>query len=740
MRNAALPLKYLFVSTLVALFASCSVFDTLSAYFNTYYNARRVFDEAEAEIWQLPEFKDKGRNLLVIFNPQQGTRTKFTSVIEKCSKLLQYHPESNLVDDALFMVGMSYFYQNEFQKAERKFKELMDGYSSSNLEPDARLMLAISFFKANDRTSATLVALQVVDLAGKAGEDRLVAGASMVLGEIELEAKNYTQARKYFLEAGDLGETSEKRSQAYFKVAEMYALEQDYKEAESAYRKAGNLSNVYTGDFRGRFGSARMMARQGDYGDALDELFDLRDEVNFREFFGEIDVEIGHVYRDDGDLEKAIDQYRYVDTLAAYARTVPAADAQYALGQLYETRFTQYDSARVFYDRGRSAPPQAEVAPLLVRRADILGKFLGYRAEITKLDSIRQALLIARDSAAVARPVNAAARDTSARDTTGLARADSAGVQARADSASVRVPPPPASPPGLSLDTVNVRLAGRMDELAGIFYTGLGRPDSAQKWYRLLLADFPESRPAPRALYVLARIEAEDSTATPGAADSLYREIVRRFPSSPFADEARRLLGLPPVQKSDDPAELTYSNGVTLMQAGEHLAAIDTFRAVVSGHPTSPAASRALYAAGWIYENNMANPDSAASAYEQLVLLYPASVYALRAQPRVAEVQAVRKQALEKARADSIAAAATLAPPPSSDSTAAATTAPSSDSTAAAATAPAPAPAPAPVENKPAPATEEGRGEGRREKQPAPPPPDPNQKKVPENPDAEPPW
>ncbi len=727
MRNAAFPLKYLVVSTLVALFASCSVWDTFSAYFNTYYNARRVFDEAEAEIWQLPEFKDTGRNLMVIFTPQQGTRTKFTSVIEKCSKLLQYHPESNLVDDALFMVGMSYFYQNEFQKAERKFKELMDGYASSDLEPDARLMLAISYFKMNDRTSASTVALQVVDLAGKAGEDGLVAGAAMVLGEIELEAKNYAQAGKYFMQAGDLGETAEKRSQAFFKVAEMYELEQNYKEAESAYRKAGNLSNVYTGDFRGRFGAARMMARQGDFGDAHDELFDLRDNINFREFFGEIDVEIGNVYRDSGELEDAIDQYRYVDSLAAYSRSIAAANAQYALGQIYEKKFSQYDSARVFYDRGRSAPPQAEVAPLLIRQSDILGRFLSHRAEITKLDSIRRVLLTKRDTVAVAKDTTVAVKDTTSIDTTGLARSDSAAVR-------VPVPAAPPAPAALSLDTVNVRLAGHIDELAGIFYTGLALPDSARKWYRRLLADFPESRPAPRALYILARIEAEDSTGTPGVADSLYHEILRRFPSSPFADEARRLLGLAPVPKSDDPAEVTYSDGVTLMQAGENLAAIDTFKAVVSRYPASPVASRALYAAGWIYENNIDNPDSAAAAYEQLVVLFPSSVYAVRVRPRVAEVQAVRRQALEKARADSIAAEAAKLTPPPADSTAvqagrdSPTVVPSADSTA------------APVENKPASAKEEAREEGRRGRQPTPPAPDPNPKQTPEGPDAEPTW
>jgi len=289
-------------------------------------------------------------------------------------------------------------------------------------------------------------------------------------------------------------------------------------------------------------------------------------------------------------------------------------------------------------------------------------------------------------------------------------------------------------PPSLSLDTVNVRLAGRIDELAGIFYIGLGVPDSARWWYRRLLADFPDSKVAPRALYVLARIEAEDSSGVPGRADSLYREILSRFPSSPFADEARRLLGLPVLHKSEDPAEVSYARGVSLMQSGDYFAAIDTFKAVAEGYPTSPAASRALYATGWLYENDTTLPDSAAANYESLVTRYPSSMYAVRVQPRVAEVQAARKQALDKARADSIAAqTAKLAAPSSPDSTTVPTSAPASAPTSA------PAPPPPPVENKSTPTTKETQGEGKREKTPVT-PPDPNEKKPLETPDAEPPW
>jgi TolA-binding protein len=97
------------------------------------------------------------------------------------------------------------------------------------------------------------------------------------------------------------------------------------------------------------------------------------------------------------------------------------------------------------------------------------------------------------------------------------------------------------------------------------------------------------------------------------------------------------------------------------MQAGKAKAAIDTFTVLVKHFPTSPAAVRAMYAAGWLYENEAKSQDSAAALYERLVARAPSSAYAQKVGPRVQEVQTVRRVAQEKARADSIAKAAAAA-------------------------------------------------------------------------------
>jgi TolA-binding protein len=629
------------------LFASCSVWDSFTAYFNTYYNAQRLYAEAEDEVWATLETRESGRNLLIPLNIGGGTKTKFTSVIEKCSKLLQYHPDASLVDDALMMIGRSYYYQNEYQKAERKFRELIDGYPDGKLALEAQILLSFCQYKSGDFDNAVKVAQLALEKASDGGEKELAAEASLVLGQVALDQKAYSRSRTFFMRVGEYGNTSEKRMQALMKVGEIFTQEKDYANAEEAYRRAYSMSSTYLGEYRARMGVARMLIKQNRYDEAENALASLRSNSNYREFFGNIDLESGNLLRERGDIDAAIIQYAYVDT--AYNHTEPGTDACLALGMLYETVTLQFDSARAIFDRGvRSAVNTAESRTQIVRRADYLGKYISYRNEIARLDSMRYAALHPVDST-IALTDTAAARIAAAQiDTAAAARKDSS-----------RPPIPKA--PALSVDSINVRLSQRMDDLAGLFYATIGRRDSSRFWYTRLLSEYPDSRGAPRALYVLARIEEEDSTGSRSRADSLRREIVKRFPDSPFGEESKRALGLPPTKKIDDPIETSYRNATLLLQSGKNSSAIDSFRAIVEHSPLSSLAPRALYAIGWTYETQIGQFDSAGASYERLVAQYPGSQYAQRVQPRVLEIQNARNAALAPKIADSTKV---TAPPP----------------------------------------------------------------------------
>ncbi len=623
---------------------SCAVTDFVSAYFNTYYNAQTLFDQAETEVMTQLDSRPGGRTWLGTFGIQPATKTKLESVIAKCSKLLQYHADSKLVDDALLMIGKAYYYEDDNQQAIRKFNEIISGYPNGSRAIEARLLLSYAQYRMNERDDARKTAQAVVDIAKKNDSREMISRASLVLGQMAQEDKDYAGAREFFDQAAEFGSTPEQRSSASLMSAEMYRKMNMYKEAEDAYLRAEKASNNYAGEYRGRIGALRMTEKEGRYDEALAGLKLLRADAKNKEFFGEIELAVANTYRDMGNLPEAVNHYTIVDT--AYPRSEFSARSYFALGDLYEHTLFRYDSALAAYSKGRNEFPGADVTQQCIRRADYLTRYFQFRGEIVRCDTILAVLYAKRDSAKT--QVHAAG--------TG---ADTARTQEtpRVPQATARVP----QAPPMSIDSAEARRENAMNELAGLFFISIGIPDSSEFWYSAIVNDYPGGKDVPRALYTLAQIYGgRDSVNSKPVVDSLYREIVRRFPHSEFAPEARRLLGLPEETPAVDAAEKAYDSAEDLMIRGDSTEAAEDFKKVAREFPGSPLASRALYAAGWIYEYRLFNRDSAFASYSRLLALYPSSPFAGRITPKVTEVALKKKQ---DAAADSAAVRAALKPP-----------------------------------------------------------------------------
>ena len=72
-------------------------------------------------------------------------------------EILQNHPESDLADDALILIGKSYYYLGDFPPAERKFLEVISNYPNSNIVFEATLFLARTYSEQNKIENALLI-------------------------------------------------------------------------------------------------------------------------------------------------------------------------------------------------------------------------------------------------------------------------------------------------------------------------------------------------------------------------------------------------------------------------------------------------------------------------------------------------------------------------------------------------------------------------------------------------------
>jgi tetratricopeptide (TPR) repeat protein len=651
-----------FASSTIILLSGCAVGDFVGAYFNTYYNAQRAFTEAEQEVLTptLAQGATRAeRMFLAPFEASAQAKTKFATVIEKCSKLLQYHPESKLVDDALLMIGKSYYYQNEHQSAERKFTEILTSFPESDLRFETKLLLAQTLYRRNDKQAALSAGMELLDEAKKEEEEAIIARTANLLGHIAAENANHDEALQYYQLVAEFGETSEERAAAHRAIANIRILQSNFAAAFDSYGRSADASGDYVGVYLGEIGQARMLSKLGKHEEALARLGTFIKNTNYREFFGEIDLALANAYRDEEDYESAEAQYRYVDT--AYARTEVAALAYYELGQLYETKLFNYDSARVAYEKGKGEFPQAPITVELLKRSELMNRYAQYRSELAKYDSLREFIatqprVAIRDSSNADSAKKHVVRDTTTVDSTKnfgvreITRTDSTLALATPDSArqvAPSIPPPP-------IDAVMTRLADNKSELASLFYSGLGILDSAKYWYQRLLDDHRLSGFAARALFTLAQIYRADSTVSSSRVDSLNAEIVKRFPESEFAIESRRHLKLPEARKESDIVEAKYLQAEALSKKGDISAALRSLKDIADRDSTSPFAAKAQYTVGWIYENIEPNSDSSIANYQRLVKRFPASQYVALVQPKLAEVESEKQKQIQEAQRDSL--------------------------------------------------------------------------------------
>jgi len=113
------------------------------AYFNTFYNAMKLFDEAQ-EIG----FDDQGR-------PKSNAIQKYNKAIKKCGVILTDYKKSKWADDALFLLARCFFYKgNSFTLAIEKFEDLISFYPESPFVPDAMIYIAKSNYRFNDQEKA----------------------------------------------------------------------------------------------------------------------------------------------------------------------------------------------------------------------------------------------------------------------------------------------------------------------------------------------------------------------------------------------------------------------------------------------------------------------------------------------------------------------------------------------------------------------------------------------------------
>jgi len=693
-------LLWVFLSSL--LISGCGVWQNFTTYFNLYYNASDLFEKAEKQI--LSQEKD-----LFSTDPPliPGTaNADLVKVIEKCSELLQFNSESAYVENALMMLGKSFYYQKNYQKSLRKFKELEETFPESSYLLESQLWIGKCQMRLKNYNDALTTLSVVRKRAVDEGEGDIIRESYVEEIVYKITIENYKSAVEVANEFMDVSDDDDIKARVWYGIGQLNIKIGDIENAIIAFENVFNFSPDFDLEFDAKL-QLGIALREGNRSkEALKIFSDMRDEAKYSTDFGEIDFEMAQTHRALGSIEMAVDLFTEVDTL--YRNTKTSSAAKFELGQIFQYEYLQLDSAATYYKKAStSALPKEYIQPAR-EKSRLFTRYLKLNNDVSKFgkqlfysenldEFVKDSVSYVKDSLAIAEEISNikelkaiwAGLDSliNVKDTTGfyadtiravdsLIVSDTTLVKdsliaklqnplpvdstfiAKFDSLfnsqgfiktiefdqqkllqqinqqnqlanqlpdSLKFKNNPPRRPTISEDSLRTLLAKNELELGNLFLTELELPDSAKSYYNNILTNYPNTNYYANTIYALGSYYLTIDNKE--RADSLFNIIYENYRNESIVNAAADKLNKPLIDLNYDPAKDDYEDAEYVMQNENYDDALELFYDVYKTYPISPYAAKALYTSGWILENKLSQPDSAASVYDSLVVKYPASVY-----------------------------------------------------------------------------------------------------------------
>jgi tetratricopeptide (TPR) repeat protein len=187
------------------------------------------------------------------------------------------------------------------------------------------------------------------------------------------------------------------------------------------------------------------------------------------------------------------------------------------------------------------------------------------------------------------------------------------GVEARKKKYLARIPKTPEEK-----EKASEKILNALFELAQLFDQKFNMPDSAIKYYNLLVKKFPDSDYVPKSYYAIYNMY--ESKKNPRANEYKFL-ILEKYPNSQYA----RLLRKEKIEENNEASNdfnSAYKSLLGLYSAGDYETAINFSQVIIDNHLSHPELCKVYYIKGASY-GSMENIDSMKAIYTFLRKSYP---------------------------------------------------------------------------------------------------------------------
>jgi TolA-binding protein/outer membrane protein OmpA-like peptidoglycan-associated protein len=323
------------------------VFGAGCAYYNTFYNARRYYADGV-------KFKDQGQ--------QSQAKGKLDKAIEKSAVVIQRWPKSRWVDDALYLIGLSYYQESYYGKAIKQFDQLSLAFPRSPLVADAELYRGLALL-ADKQYGDARVALDGV----KQKYPRMADAAAFYLARSFVEREEQVQAADSLAAFVKRYPKSRFRREALRLVAEQQFELKRYGDAERSFGAYAAATIEPKERARANLRVAAARLEQGRHAEAAQMAQDVIGR--YRDFDDEAYLVLGRAQAGAGKSGEALGSWAKIRNGNDYG-----AEAAFRTGKFYEEHGS-FDTARAYFDTARQRRADSDYGVQAVKRLSLLDAF-----------------------------------------------------------------------------------------------------------------------------------------------------------------------------------------------------------------------------------------------------------------------------------------------------------------------------------------------------------------------------
>ena len=324
-------------------------YDNFTGYYNKFYNAQQAFEDGRESLEEADRPIDRTAYLPVFPVPDPaGDKSSFETAVRKSAGVLREHPNSKWVDDALLIIGKSYFYQGNYAGAAQKFREVRA--MKEGRKQEARFWLARTLV-TNDRRSAVEEVLPPPESAASP-DNEWIARLFLVRGQLRVRQEQWSAAADALTRglAGDLPDRPGAR--ASFLLGQVHETMDHPEKARAAYQDVRRYDPRYELRFAAQLSDIELQGRHGDAAEALDRLEDLQNDDKNLEKRGAMAQVEAQIHRVRGRPEQARAALRRAlyDGPDESLQGRDRSRLHYELAVLYRDAFEDFRRAAAHFD------------------------------------------------------------------------------------------------------------------------------------------------------------------------------------------------------------------------------------------------------------------------------------------------------------------------------------------------------------------------------------------------------